>query len=250
MCVIVRVRSDAPRQSHIQSLSVTITNDQSTRSDSRRTSSPQHHKTSCPGHHNTSSPGHHKTSSSERQRRKRSSSEVDRQASRSTEKSKLLRENTSKPSHFPRKKSRLAGAQKDADSDDSLTVVTVQKRLSRAKTVRMYRRVTLHRDKADGVNSDRSSSVDNDSRTSQPTAKKKHKSAAVNGVSENKTSSGHERKCSLSVSDRRRASDATRPSSSSSSSRGKHCSNHRGESQSSKTDSLKSSRGKRHKTKQ
>lgn len=231
--ILRRVRSDAPRLSDVQSLSVTIVNDQSTRSDSRR----------------TSSPGPHNTSSSERQRRKRSSSEVDRQAGRSAEKSKPSPENTSKASHFPRengKKSRLAGVQKDADSDDSSTVVRVEKRLSRAKTVRMYRSVKLQRDEAD----DSDSSADDDGRTSRSTAKNKHKSAAVNGVAEKKTSSGYDGKRLSSASGRDDSRKASCHASSSSSSRGKHGRNSRAETPSSKTASSKLSRGKRHKTKQ
>lgn len=235
------MRSNAPRLSDVLSLSVTIVNDLSTRSDNRRTSSQEHIDTS---------------SSSERKRRKRSSSDVDqRQHSRSTEKSKLPPENTSKTKDLPwdkGKKSRPAGVEKDTDSDDLLTVVAVQKRLSRAKTVRMYRSVKLYgRDEAD----DSESSDDEDDETSRPTTEKKHKStAAVNGVSKKKTPSGRERKRSskqaLSVGGR---NDSRKTSTGSGNgSRGVQSKHHdidRGDSrQSAESASSKSSHIKRHKT--
>jgi len=238
MHVVVRVRSDAPRLSDVQSLRVTIVNDLSARPDSGQTSSPERHKTS---------------SWSERQSRKRSSSEVDQQRSHS----ELSADSTSRTADVPwrgvKMKSRSGGVEKDADSDDSLTVVAVQKRLSRAKTVRMYRSVRPDRDvrpHRDDVRPHRDDDSDASSVDDDETAKKRHKSSLVNGVSAKKKTSSvsSDRKRSSrhasSVGDDSKTVAASSTGSSSSNQRIHHSSG-RGENQSTKS---KLSHSRRHKS--
>lgn len=264
--ILRRVRSDAPRLSDVQSLRVTIVNDLSARPDSGQTSSPERHKTS---------------SWSERQSRKRSSSEVDQQRSHS----ELSADSTSRTADVPwrgvkkksrsagvekdadsdtsrtvdvpwrgvKMKSRSGGVEKDADSDDSLTVVAVQKRLSRAKTVRMYRSVRPDRDvrpHRDDVRPHRDDDSDASSVDDDETAKKRHKSSLVNGVSAKKKTSSvsSDRKRSSrhasSVGDDSKTVAASSTGSSSSNQRIHHSSG-RGENQSTKS---KLSHSRRHKS--
>ena len=171
--VVSRVRSDAPRLSDVQSLSVTIINDHATRSDDKQTSTPERHKTSA---------------SDERKSHKRSSYEVKRHHSRSAEKSEVVNYTLKKTVRVPQKRSRSAGADKDTESDDSMTVVAVEKRLSRAKTVRMYRSVKLNEGAADNSGSD-----GDGGKTSGPTARKIYRSASANRVGGKKTSNGRVR---------------------------------------------------------
>ena len=252
MRVVVRVRSDAPRLSDVQSLRVTIVNDLSAGPDSGQTSSAERHKTS---------------SWSERQSRKRSSSDQQRSHS------ELSADNTSRTVDMPwrgvKKKSRSAGVEKDADSDDSLTVVAVQKRLSRAKTVRMYRSVRPHRNDVrphrddvrphrddvrphrNDVRPHRDDDSDATSVDDDETSRKKHKSSLMNGVSgKKKTSSvSSDRKRSSrqasSVGDDRKTAAASSTGSSSSSNQRTQRSSGRGENQSTKS---KLSHGRRHKS--
>lgn len=215
---VVRVRSDAPRLSDIQSLSVTIFNDQSTRSDdksskSSRSPSPDHQ-------HRSSSEQRKKTSkrrrlSADRDKRKRSSSEVEQRQGRSVKKSKPWPENSSKTrDNLPEngKKSSSRGVVEGSDSEeDSSSVVAVEKRVSRGKTVRMYRTVKLQK----GCSDDSDVDDDNDDGKSlQPTAGDRRGSSKVNGVSEKKTSSSRERRRKLrhgsSAAERRTTSSSVR----------------------------------------
>jgi len=214
-CAVVRVRSDAPRLSDIQSLSVTIFNDQSTRSEdkSSRSASPEHQ-------HRSSSEQRKKSSkrrrvSANRDNHKRSSSEVERQRGRPVKKSKPWPENTSKTRDKPPengKKSSSRGVVEGSDSEeDSSSVVAVEKRVSRGKTVRMYRTVKLHKDCSDDSDVD---DDDDDGKSLRPTAGDKRGSAKVNGVSEKKTSSSRERRRKLrhgsSAAERRTTSSSVR----------------------------------------
>ena len=115
---------------------------------------------------------------SEQRKRRRSSSGV---VSRSTEKSKPSLEKATKTKRMINgKKSVTADVDSSVSSDDSSSVVAVEKRLSRAKTVRRYRTVKQRRDHTDDDDK-----VDNTSNTS------------LNGLPETKTSKSCEKKHSV-----------------------------------------------------
>jgi len=114
-----------------------------------------------------------------------------------------------------------------------MTVVAVEKRLSRAKTVRMYRSVKLNEGAADNSGSD-----GDGGKTSGPTARKIYRSASANGVGGKKTSSGRVREGSSKRisgrNDGRKASEEATGSSSSRSSHGSCSGKHRSQHSSSR----------------
>jgi len=193
MRVVARVRSDAPRLSDAPTLSVTIFNDQATHSDNRSAHSPSsERRNSSSEHHKRSADG--RDSSSEQHKSKRSSAEVDRHHIRSREMSEPSPGKISKTADVRRlpknlKKFVSVTVEKDRaeSSDDSSSVVAVQKRLSRAKTVRMYRTVKVHSDPTDDADC-------NDDDDSGDGTSKKRKRTTANDVSKNKSSSNRERK--------------------------------------------------------
>lgn len=187
------MRFDAPRLSEdVPMLSVTIVNDRRTRSDNPSSQSAAEHDRSLSEHQKRLSTSHE---SADRRKRRRSS--LDRRPSHSTEKSKPLPEKTSRTVES-RKKGVSVSAEKDSDdsSDDSSAVVAVQKRLSRAKTVRMYRTVKQKRRQSDDDDDDESNDDkdgdDGGNKTSQPASE-----ATINGILETKTPSSCEEKRSV-----------------------------------------------------
>jgi len=163
--VTVRVRSDAPRLLDVPPLSMTIVSDQPRRSDDTSLQSAAEHD-------DRSSSEHSKRLSSERRKRRQPS--LDRRRIHSTDKSEASTEKISKSTENAKKSVKKlvsVGVEKDSSdlSDDSSSVVAVQKRLSRAKTVRMYRTVKQqqHDDNVDD-DDDKDVADDGGNKTSQP----------------------------------------------------------------------------------
>ena len=166
MLVTVRVRSDAPRLLDVPPLSMTIVSDQPRRSDDTSLQSAAEHD-------DRSSSEHSKRLSSERRKRRQPS--LDRRRIHSTDKSEASTEKISKSTENAKKSVKKlvsVGVEKDSSdlSDDSSSVVAVQKRLSRAKTVRMYRTVKQqqHDDNVDDDDDDKDVADDGGNKTSQP----------------------------------------------------------------------------------
>jgi len=163
--VTVRVRSDAPRLLDVPPLSMTIVNDQPRPSDDTSLQSAAEHD-------DRSSSEHSKRLSSERRKRRQPS--LDRRRIHLTDKSEASTEKISKTTENAKKSVKKlvsVGVEKDSSdlSDDSSSVVAVQKRLSRAKTVRMYRTVKQqqHDDNVDD-DDDKDVADDGGNKTSQP----------------------------------------------------------------------------------
>lgn len=197
------MRSDAPRVSDVQSLSVTIFNDQLT---------PTY---SAPEVRSRSSSKRRKRLSERRQspeqcKRKRSSSEDNGRHSRSVEQTKSSSVKTSKTADVPRqngRKSASSGVEINADdsSDESSVVSGIRKRLSRTKTVRMYRTVKQPVGKTDDYDDDNSDDDGRDHQSSRPGSK-----AAMNGTLENKKLTSYENKRSTKQSSAVRGSGESR----------------------------------------
>jgi len=157
--------------------------------------------------HHQSSPKQSEHQFSEKEhKRKRSLVDVKRQVTVSMAKSEQSPEETSKVEESPEKnakKSILPGIQMDLDesSHDSSLDVAVQQRLSRTKTMRMYRIVKQRRNKTrDDDDSDK-----DDDETSRSLSE-----AATDGILESRTSSSHEKKVSAKKSVARKEAKGSR----------------------------------------